>query len=301
MKRIIYALLAFFLVSSCKKDNTLSDGGYSDVPAVPSSFGQNVLIEQFTGTFNGQCPAADLLLDSALRLYPGRVIGVNIHVADSLSVKEITDNVNGDNALNDLFNPVGQIPAGMVNRNITDPSADLDVTDYFTKVSETAGLSPRCGIAIDANDIVNGWLDLFVHIGLSADLPGEYRLHVYLVEDVFTSTDSIYDQFNDFSQNGPTPVPNSVLFSLPYEINGYSHVQVLRKIVNTGGYPGESLSGFSMVAGNEIVSNYRLDVSDIDAGAYSIVAFVDKYGPDGTTHRVENARSVRIGQVASWN
>ena len=32
-----------------------------------------------------------------------------------------------------------------------------------------------------------------------------------------------------------------------------------------------------------------------------IVAFVDKYGSTGTSHRVENVRSVKIGQVASWN
>lgn len=301
MKKIIYLLLIVATVSACKKDNTLSDAGSSDIPAVPATFGQNVLIEQFTSTSNGRCPLADFLLDSAISINAERVIGVNIHVADSLSASEITDAVNGTNSLNDLFNPVGTIPAGMVNRNVTDPATDLLPTDYDLKVNASLGNAPRCGIAIDANDIVNGWLNLYVHVGLSSDLAGEYRLHVYLVEDLFSSTDSIYDQFNDFSQTGPTPWPGNPLFALPYEINNYGHSHVLRKILNTGGYRGESLSGFNMSAGSEIVSNYRVDISGLDSGNHTIIAFVDKYGPDGTTHRIENVRFVKIGQVAVWN
>jgi hypothetical protein len=189
----------------------------------------------------------------------------------------------------------------MVNRDMSNPATGLSVPAYPGKISTTLGNAPRCGIAIDANDIVNGWLNLYVHVGLSSDLFGEYRLHVYLVEDLFQSTDSIYDQFNDFSQAGPTPLPGNPFFSLPYEINGYGHMRVLRKIINNGSYRGESLAGFDMSAGNEIVSNYRVDLSGLNSGSHTIIAFVDKYGPDGTTHRIENVQFVKVGQVVVWN
>jgi len=302
MKRILLFLLAAGLVVSCKKDNQLTEDATAAIPEVPATFGQNVLIEQFTSTFNGRCPVTDFQLDSLMALAPDRIVGVNIHVNDSLSAPQVTNATTGANLINDLYNPLGFIPAGMVNRNITSPLTDLFSSDIPIKAGVAIGYNPRCGLAIDATDAGGGYLTLSVHVGFSADMPGSYRLHVYLVENAFSSLDSIYDQFNDFSQfGGPTPDPNSTLYDLPYEINGYVHNHVLRKIISTGGLNGEAINSNLAVAGNDIVSSYNVNLSGYSVANCSIVAFVDKYGSTGTSHRVENVRSVKIGQVASWN
>lgn len=302
MKRIAFLLAAVGLIAACKKDNTLSGGSTADIPAAPASFGQNVLVEQFTSSLNGVCPAADLQLDTLSALFSDRFIGVNVHVGDSLAALQITNTTTGANLMSDLYNPLSIIPSGMVNRNVTDPSIDLSTNDYYTKVPIALGLSPRCGIALDANDVANGYLSLNVHIGFSADMPGSYRLHLYLVEDGFSSLDSSYDQFNEFSQfGGTTPDPSSFLYDLPYEINGYTYNHILRKILSSGGLNGEVINPNLAVKGNEIINNYVIDLAGVDVAHSSIVAFVDKYGTTGTSHRIENARMVKIGKVASWN
>jgi hypothetical protein len=241
-----------------------------------------------------------LLIDSLLILHSDRLSAVNIHVNDALTPSELIDTLAGVNIFNAYFNMTGTTPAGMINRTIT-TAADLSPTSYPSKIETGLGAIPRCGLALDANDVMNGYLNLEVHVGFSDDMAGAYRLFIYLVQNSFSSTDSIYDQFNDFSQFGITPYPGTPLFDLPTEINNYTYTQVFRKTLNTGGTDGEEIPASVTIKGKEYIKNYIVDVRNIDLQNYSIVAFVDKYGPNGTTHRIENVREVKIGNVAVWN
>lgn len=301
MKRIVFALVVLACISACTKDNLdMSDIASSDIPATPSSFGQNILIENFTQTYCGQCPSAHLLLDSLMADHPGRVFGAGIHVMDLLSVPSITDSATGANALNDYFNITNIFPSGMVNRNITG-AGDLSPGGWTSKVNTQLGWAPKCGIAIDANDINNGFLNLSVHVGFSDNMPGAYRLHVYIVEDVYQTADTLYAQYNDFSEFGSTPDITSPLFSYPPVINSYPHHDVLMRIVSGGSIDGDVIPTAAAIKGNTYIKSYIVNLAGINTAGSSIIAFVDKYGVDESTHRIENVQKAPIGGVASWN
>ncbi|MEY4594594.1 MAG: outer membrane protein Omp28 [Bacteroidota bacterium] len=300
MKKLLYLAFILTLVTGCKKDVELKDPYVGDIPPLPENFGQNILIEQFTSSTAGQAPAADLLLDSLSAQYGERFIGVNLHAADLLQADDVTDTATGSNTVDAFFNVTGIYPSGMVNRMISS-SADLSPVNYSGKTAVMLGNTPRCGIAIDANEVRNGYLNLSVHVGFSNDLAGAYRLHIYLVENEFVSTDSLYDQANEFSQNGTNPLPGSPFYSLPPMINGYAYPKVLRRIINNGGVDGEVIPANVALKGKEYVKDYIVDVRNLDTDNYSVVVFVDKYSTDAFTHRIENARSANIGTVAVWN
>jgi len=300
MKKLLYFFIALSVFTACKKDTEIKDPYVGDIPPVPSNFGQNILIEQFTSSIAGQGPAADLLLDSLQLQYGDRFVGVNIHSGDLLQADDLTDTASSSNLLDEFFNVTGIYPSGMVNRTISS-SADLSPVNYSSKAAVVLGNAPRCGIAIDANEVRNGFLNLSVHVGFSSDLAGAYRLHAYLVENEFISGDSLYDQANEFSQNGTNPLPGSPFYSLPPMINGYAYPQVLRKVINTGGTDGETIPAASALRGKVHVKNYIVDVRNLNTDNYSVVVFVDKYSTDPFTHRVENARSAKVGTVAVWN
>ena len=152
----------------------------------------------------------------------------------------------------------------------------------------------------DANDLPNGYLNLSVHVGFSEDLWGSYRLHVYLVENNFQSTDSSYFQRNDFSQSGATPDSNLIFYNLPDPIFGYAFPYVLREII-TPAMEGEVIPTASTVKGKDYIRNYIIDLRNKNTSNYSIIAFVDKYGTTATAHQIENSRMVQVGKVAAWN
>lgn len=299
MKRILLSVLIVLVAFiGCKKDNyDFSNPLDKDIPSMPSRFSQNLLIEQFTQSTCGQCPGADLLVDSALSIYGNRLSVVNVHTYDSLQADALVDTSTGANVLDSYFNLAGTYPSGMVNRDISNVSP----ANYLSALATNLGNVPRCGIALDANDITNGYLNLEVHVGFADDLAGAYRLHLYLVEKEYVTTDSTFDQWNDFSQFGPTPLPGTALFDLPAMINGYSFTYVLRDILDLGGWEGEEIPAGTAIKGKEYIKNYIIDVRSLTPSKYEIIAFVDKYGSSGATHRVENVQRVTLGQVASWN
>ncbi|MFM9052939.1 MAG: hypothetical protein ACKOKF_11585 [Bacteroidota bacterium] len=300
MNRSLLLIVLLLTILSCGKDTLdLSDSFSPDIPAVPTSFGQNVLIEQFTQASNGQCPVTDSLLSYVRMISPDRICPVNIHVSDALCPAELTDTSTGGNVLNSFFNSSGSIPAGMMNRKVTDPT-DLSPLNYESRLNSTLSLVPRCGVALDANDIRNGYLNLSVHVGYSADLPGAYRLHVYLVRKTYIPADSGLVQSNDFSQNGTTPLPGTTYYDLPDPVYFYRFPYVLEKVL-TSSADGLVIPESSALKGKSYVKNLIVDMRGKNTDDYLIVAFVDKYGPTAGGHRVENARMVEVGNVSPWN
>jgi hypothetical protein len=300
MRKVFMSLVLLSVLFSCKKENLdPADVYVPDIPALPSRFSQNVLIEQFTQSFNGQCPVADLILDSLVTSNADRIAAVNIHVLDQLSCTQLLDTNNALNLLDEAFNLTGTYPTGMSNRDITSVS-DLNVMNYASRLNSTLSQVPRCGLAIDANDLNNGYLNLSVHVGFSDDLAGSYRLHVYLVENGFESPDSTYYQSNDFSQFGSVPTPGISLYDLPDPIFGYTFPYVLRRII-TPPVEGETIPTASAKKGKDYIRSYILDFRNKIPTDYSIIAFVDKFGSTATSHRVENSRMVQVGKVSPWN
>ncbi|TAH42168.1 MAG: Omp28-related outer membrane protein [Bacteroidetes bacterium] len=269
------------------------------ITQVPTTFDQKILLETYTSSNCGVCPENDLLRDSLASENPGRVYPVAIHLNDLL-VDLSSTGMSGFNYMDSLFNPGGLSPAGAVNRKISGTS-DLSPSNWRSNINSSLGTIPRCGLAIDATNITGNTLKVVVHTGFSATLSGEYRIHAYLIRSVFRSPDTAYAQLNDFSIDGPTPDSNSVFYlQAPFLIN-YAYKNVLVKVINDNGPEGDIIPAGSTYRGNDYSKTFTVDLTGINTAGLQIVAFVDKYGSNGTSHRVENVQLVAVGDVKNWN
>src|SRR3954470_19788953 len=87
MKKILLFSAIILFITSCSKDSpSVPDPkGAPKISAVPSTFLQKVVIENFTMTSNGQCPRSQVILDSIIHYNPDRVYGMTIHVDDIMA------------------------------------------------------------------------------------------------------------------------------------------------------------------------------------------------------------------------
>lgn len=301
MKYIIYSFVLLLLSACSKNPEAIPDPADAPpVSAVPLYFKQKVLIENFTFTSCGDCPKADLILDSLINANPDRVYGATFHINDAMEDSSANLTFSGLNFYDSLFNSSGIYPSGTVNR-VLSSSFDLSPDLWVTSVQSALGRSPSCGIAIEANDITNNELKLVIHAGFNATLAGDYRIHAFLVERKVQSTNSLFDQLNNFSANGSTPDPQSSLYALDDTIRLYSHNHVVRKVITPGGFNGTTIPQSQMVKGNDYVIRYNIDLTGINTGNSSILIFVDKYAQSPYGHWIENVQSVSIGETKDWN
>jgi len=303
MKKLSYLLLFVVIAfSSCsKKDGSTELPQPSDnaiIGAVPSTFSQKVLIEEFTGAWCGYCPWGSYYFDKLDSTYPGKVIGTAIHVGDIMEAQELV--VGGStNVLDQMFNQYGY-PGGIVNRNDPDPT-NIPPNDWAAQVPGLIGQSPKCGLAIDALSINGNSLSLYVHAGFRTDVSGEYRLHVYMVEaTVKHSTDPDYAQHNYMSQTGTNPDPTSIFYNMPPTMPDWTHKNVLRKVITPVG-EGEVIPAADMKQGKELKIGYTVDLTGFNYSNCFIVAFVDKYATTAQGHRIMNVQKVKVGALQNWD
>ena len=301
MNRILI-FSTFLLLSACSKTPPAIPNA-SDAPpvsAVPLSFKQKILIENFTSASNGQCPKADLILDSLIKYNPGKVYGASFHINDIMADSTLNSQSSGINHFDSLFNTAGTYPSGMVNRIISS-QADLSPNLWASSVMSALGRIPSCGIALEASTIDINTLKLAVHVGFNATVSGDYRIHVFIVENMVQSNSPLYDQMNDFSINGSTPDSLLSLYSLDDTIHLYSHKHVIRKVIASAGFDGSPIPQSLMAKGVDYVINYDIDLTGIKTGNSSVIVFVDKYAQNPYGHWIENVQSVPIGENKDWN
>lgn len=271
-----------------------------DISLVPTRFDQKILLETYTSSSCGVCPEYDLLRDSLVNENLGRVYAVSIHLNDLLIDLSTTNMNTGVNYLDSLFNPAGLTPAGSVNRKISG-SSDLSPTNWRPNIMASIGTIPKCGLAIDAKEVNGNTLKVIVHSGFSETLSGQYRLHAYLVRNVFRSADTAYAQINDFSITGATPDSNSVFYLQGPLLISYSYKNVLVKVINDNGPEGDIIPAGSTYRSNDYTKTFTVDLTGINTSGLQIIAFVDKFGSDGTSHRIENVQRVSVGEIKNWN
>ncbi len=301
MKKLLYFVIPF-LIFSCSEDvsEIPQPSTAPPVSEVPSNFIRKVAIESFTQTYCGQCPAAQLILDSLIDYNPGRVYSISYHIEDAMTDNELVQSFSGRHYYDSIYNPAFIYPSGIVNRNVsTVPGITPDnwITATFTELSKI----PHCGVAIEAQEIEGNILNLRVHVGFSANMFGEYRVHTYLMDNTVQNSDPAYDQLNDFSSEGATPDSLLPLYYLNDTIHMYEHRYVMRKLLSHGGVDGDPIPAAEMAQGNDYVVSYTVDLTGINYTKSSIVVFVDKYATTPSGHRIENVQSVPVGESKDWN
>ncbi|MFN8165860.1 MAG: Omp28-related outer membrane protein [Bacteroidia bacterium] len=303
MKRLLGLIVGVLILGGCAKNSPdIANPAFApDISAVPGNFIQKVLLERFTMSSCGQCPKADVYVDSLMKLYPNRFYAASIHVDDMM---EAATNLSADstNILDSMFNTLSVYPGGILNRHNYVPS-DFAIDNWFTNTQSLVSQVPSCGLALEAKEIgSNNHLRLVVHAGFSQAMAGDYRLHGYIIENTVYSNDSAYDQLNDFSFEGATPDTNlHTLYSLNDTVHLYKHKYVLKKIITVNGAVGDQIPQAIMTRGNEYVKVYDVDLTGINTSSSHIIFFVDKYGDTPVSHWIENVQKVNIGESKDWN
>lgn len=303
MKRILLWLSFLSLLASCHKNDiaVINDPAKKpNVSPVPAGFIQKILLEQFTSSNCGVCIAADTLRDYLVAAYPDRFYPVVFHVNDILADTTTTNPLTGINSVDSSFNPSGAYPSGMINRQAAG-LADLSPANWSSRTAAVYGYIPNCGVAIDATINRGIYQDVEVHVGFSGDMPGDYRLHVYLIRSITQSSDSAYDQYNDFSMYGPSPDSTSSLYNLPYKINRYKHKYAVVRVMTEHGIDGDPIPVSLAHSGGEYIKTYTLSASLVDPQNLYVIAFVDKYATTADGHRMENVQKVLLGEAKDWN
>lgn len=302
-KKITAICIACLIMISCTKNETLEIADPTlrpDISALPARFNQKILLEEFTSSMCGSCPETHLLRDSLALENTGRVIPISLHFMDAMLDSGSTNPMSGRSIIDELFNPAALYPSGILNRQVSG-SADLVPENWRSKTASLLGNIPRCGLAIDASDLNGSLLKLNVYTGFTQDMFGDYRLHVYLVRDLIRNADTLYAQLNEFSQFGSNPDTSSPFYLFPELLINYSHKNVLTRVLNDQGINGDPIPAGVMRKGNQFIKTYTVNLAGISTSGLSIVAFVDKYGTDGLSHRIENVQKVSLGEIKDWN
>lgn len=230
----------------------------------PSAYVQNVLIEDYTGTWCVNCPRLSYAIEHSKEV-SDKVVSVGVHTFDSMVM-------DGYQILTDEFNIINY-PTGIVNRDIIWPFPE---DNFLNTATDLTGFDADLGLSINSS-ITNSVVNMNIEIGFNADFSTPLNLVVYLVENGL-----IYDQLNNTDYYGG----GSIIYD-------FVHNDVLRAIFT--GHLGDPLP-----ANETHINNiYSVDVQGSipetveDQEQLHIVAFVT----DATTKKVLNVREVKVGEA----
>ena len=294
-KIVIFFIFLFLIFSQCKKDTTnpgpapeplpiLTPGASSDlfVGAVPGSFTQKVLVEEFTGTWCVACPEGANEIDRFKIDHPGKVLAAAIHVTDVMQISQF-------DSIEKRFDTVHAVPTCMVNRIAEQGSSyrffgnDLDML-----IKNLLNNDVKAGLAIESHLKADS-LTVTVHAGFKEALAGNYYLTIYLVEYNIS-----HDQRNGYNTN-----PNSVFYRRGDPMPGFKHNFVLRKVLTAA--MGDVIPSAKIIAKSEAVFIKKVSVAAYDKSNTEIIAFITKVGATSDKDEVINVQGVKTGEIKNWD
>ncbi len=233
-------------------------------------FTSNVVVEDYTGTWCGNCPRVTHALNlaaSQLGDQKDQLIKVAIHRTSSNPADSSYDPFNFDSS---AFEPNGGYPKAFVNRGPRwQPLEQLNINQV---VSQTQ-VAKKLGFKLSAKRLLNNQIELSVS-GLFAANFSTARLVVYVLEDGL-----IYNQVN-----------YTTFFGGSNPLVGYVHDYTLRRILTN--HLGDTIENATL--GNEFervfVINGTENISNINNTKF-VAIFLDENG------RALNARQCAIDEI----
>lgn len=233
----------------------------------PSGYIQNVLVEDYTGTWCVNCPKLSWAIELAKQA-SDKVVSVGIHAYDTMEMsgyEVLTDEFTDDEYGITIY------PTGMINRiNTWD-----NVVQNTEAVTNLTGYGAPLGLSI--NSSVNGTnIDATIEVGFYEDVAMPLRLVVYLTENGL-----IYDQQNSTEYYGG-----------PGLAVDFEHNDVLRAIYTN--HLGENIPAAQTVIDNvySLSLQKAIPTSVFNNDQLHLVAFVT----DADTNEVINVREVKVGE-----
>ena len=229
----------------------------------PSGYIQNVLVEDYTGTWCVNCPRLSWAIELA-KEDSDKVVSVGVHYYDPMQM----------NGVDDLINEFGIVsyPTGKINRIHNWENSDQNTE----AVTDLTGYGAALGLSI--NSSINGTnLDATIEVGFNEDVEIPLKLVVYLTENGL-----LYDQANSTSYyGGENPILN------------FEHKDVLRAIythhLGTGIPASETVENHIY----ELTLQKMIPATVENNDELHLVAFVT----NADTDEVINVREVKVGEA----
>jgi thiol-disulfide isomerase/thioredoxin len=235
------------------------------------AFKSNVMVEDYTGVWCGNCPRVVESLKLAsqqLGANEDQLIKVAIHRSSSNPTDASYDPFNFDSS---AFEPNGGYPKAYINRKTR--WTPLEYNNLGMVVSQTQ-INKRLGLKLKSETLTNS-IKLTVD-GLFSDNFNQLSLVVYQLENGF-----IYDQVN-----------YTTFFNGDDIIRNFVHDHVLRNILTN--INGDSITNSS--TGNEFSREFSIPLSSIiNIQNAEFVAFIID-----NTGNVLNARAIKVNQEQNY-
>jgi thiol-disulfide isomerase/thioredoxin len=236
------------------------------------SFKSNVLVEDYTGVWCGNCPRvvhALELADQQLGINKNQLVKVAIHRSSSNPQDSSYDPYNFDSS---QFEPNGGYPKAFINRKTR--WTPLEYNNLGMVISQTQILK-RLGLKLKSELVSNNSIKLTVD-GLFAENLQNIKLVVYVLESGY-----VYNQINYTAfYNGADPIINFV------------HDHVLKDILTQ--HNGDVIANTS--TGSDFSREFTINTSSFqDINKVEFVAFF--VNNDGT---VLNARLSKYNEIQDY-
>lgn len=173
--------------------NNSNDCVTANVSVVSSIVDKYVVLEEKTGTWCQYCPSGAAAMD-AVTIGESKAIGIAIHNSDPMAVASY-DSGSAN------FPDFGGYPYAAADRAVGAHAASMQ-TSFDARENVVASGS----VAVTATENGNN-IDVEATVTAVANLSGDYRIAVVLVEDDVTGTGNDWLQVNAFS--GSTSVPHT--------------------------------------------------------------------------------------------
>ena len=283
------------ILTAGKRDTLALDSAEAARPV--AALLQNVLLEDYTGQFCGNCPRAAHLADSLKQRFAGRMIVTEVHVTDYFAAPRLPHfpldfrvpdytkplpNAGVSDAFNKEFDLDNRgLPQGAVNRARFAAANNDPVATYSlwpAVVNAQLALAPM--VELRATPLFNAatrLLRLKVATKYLAALPGRtLRLGITVVED------SLVGAQKDYRINRAVDVDQTAL--------NYVHHNVMRAVIN-GTFGASQVIG--PAAGQKFATylGYRLPAANVwNTRRCSVIAYVS----DADTRQVIQVVQVKL-------
>lgn len=268
--------------------NTLNFVSKKEI-VLPNTYTQKVLVEDYTGTWCGNCPGMNNVMNHLVE-YSSNVIPVAIHCNNDPFKYEF------HTQLQQVYNTNG-LPKAQINRiNPLKLFSENHVIDrcgtkksyYHDLIKPYLDKTPPLGLAINSS-LDGNKLKFGVTVGFLVDNISNAKLVVYLLEDKL-----IADQKNYFSGNGNADCNYS---SQPHPIKDFEHNHVLQKAFTD--IFGDEIPASEIGNGKYYQKTFNVDLpSNVkNKNNLSLVAFV--MGNDNK--EVINVQFAKVGEDKNFD
>ncbi len=273
--RLLFLVIFWAVLhSACKKETvTPTPNDTSTIPnLIPPFFKKNIIIENFKGEWNPNCPTGDDSLQKMYLLDTHKIICVNIHQGDWLAIPSFFMQINS------YLGGINGYPRATINRQTAQYGSQIDsvllsIVNWRVNIMPYLIQTSNVGMALESK-IRNDSLFVNLYYASSDTNVQNCKLTLYLIEHNITAQNQ---------QSAPT--------------SPYVHHHVLRQVLSQ--YLGDNV----VIENKKKLKSYSLSLNGTNykKADLQLVALIHSEGADYKNHRVLNCIKANVSQTKNWN